>query len=94
MPLEDKVLKCRECGVDFIFSVGEQEFFQERGFEHEPTRCRDCRARRRNQGSEERAPRELFAVTCASCGVETQVPFRPRNDRPVYCRECFDKVRA
>jgi CxxC-x17-CxxC domain-containing protein len=35
--------------------------------------------------------REMHTVTCAACGVETQVPFKPRGDRPVYCRSCFQK---
>ena len=35
--------------------------------------------------------RPMFDVTCASCGKETQVPFQPRGDRPVYCSDCFSK---
>ncbi|MDB5101111.1 MAG: hypothetical protein JWM80_5532 [Cyanobacteria bacterium RYN_339] len=35
--------------------------------------------------------REMHTVTCAACGIETQVPFKPRGDRPVYCRSCFQK---
>lgn len=35
--------------------------------------------------------REMHTVTCGSCGVETQVPFKPRGDRPVYCRDCFKR---
>jgi CxxC-x17-CxxC domain-containing protein len=31
----------------------------------------------------------MHTTTCAACGVETQVPFRPSGDRPVYCRDCF-----
>ncbi len=89
--LEDKVIKCRDCGAEFLFSVGEQEFFSEKGFQHEPTRCRDCRSKKRQEVG---ATRELHTVVCASCGVETQVPFKPRLDRPVYCRECFERERA
>jgi CxxC-x17-CxxC domain-containing protein len=36
-------------------------------------------------------PREMHSVICAACGQETQVPFKPRGDRPVYCRSCFQK---
>jgi CxxC-x17-CxxC domain-containing protein len=36
-------------------------------------------------------PREMFPATCAACGRETQVPFQPRGDRPVYCRDCFQQ---
>lgn len=92
MAFEDKTLQCKDCGKDFIFSAGEQEFYAEKGFENEPVRCRDCRdVRRRNRdGGEARQQREMFEVVCASCGVTTQVPFQPRNDRPVYCRDCFN----
>ena len=46
--LADKTLGCIECGLDFLFTAGEQEFFKERGFEEEPKRCRSCRAARRS----------------------------------------------
>lgn len=91
--MEDKVIKCRDCGAEFLFTVGEQEFFLEKGFQHEPTRCRDCRSKRRQSGPEGEG-RQLHTVVCASCGTETQVPFKPRLDRPVYCRECFERERA
>jgi len=44
-------------------------------------------------GRQQREPREMFDVTCAACGAPTQVPFRPSNDRPVYCRDCFQSNR-
>lgn len=37
--------------------------------------------------------REYFAVLCSECGNQAQVPFKPRMDRPVYCSDCFRKVR-
>ena len=40
------------------------------------------------------APKEMHETTCADCGCETQVPFVPDPDRPVYCRECLPKHRA
>jgi CxxC-x17-CxxC domain-containing protein len=96
----DKTLKCRECGQDFVFTSGEQEFYQQKGLMNEPARCPSCRAARRAQGgggrmvSGERAPREMHRVICAECGTETEVPFLPKNDRPVYCSSCYDKVRV
>ena len=36
-------------------------------------------------------PREMHKVTCAECGQETEVPFKPDGTRPVYCRECYRK---
>jgi len=91
--LEDKVLACKDCGGQFVFSVREQQFFAEKGFSNQPLRCRDCRQVRRSQtldGSRARtASRPSFAAVCAACGVETTVPFRPRGDRPVFCRTCY-----
>jgi hypothetical protein len=93
MAFQDKDLVCKDCGVTFVFTVGEQEFYAEKGFENEPLRCRDCRnARKANRGMEGR-PREMFTVVCADCGIETQVPFQPTSDRPVYCRECYQHHR-
>lgn len=92
MEFQDKTLKCKDCGNDFIFSAGEQAFYQEKGFENEPVRCRDCRDKRRRQ-RDGVAQRELFTVVCADCGKETQVPFQPKDDRPVYCRDCFSNHR-
>ena len=98
MNFEDKTLKCRECGNDFVFTAGEQEFYQQKGLMNQPSRCPDCRTARRNagsgSGSRERTPRQMYTVTCAECGTETQVPFLPKNDRPVYCSPCYDKVRV
>ena len=98
----DKTLKCRDCGADFVFTEGEQAFFAAHGLLNEPGRCSQCRSQRKVQRSgggaeaqaERRAPREMFPVVCAKCGVETTVPFQPRNDRPVYCSTCFDRVRS
>ncbi len=38
-----------------------------------------------------REPREMHKVTCAECGIETEVPFKPDGERPVYCRDCYQK---
>lgn len=95
MAFEDKTLVCKDCGNDFIFSAGEQEFYAEKGFENEPARCRDCRdKRRRSRDGGDREPRQMFTVVCAECGSETQVPFEPKDERPVYCRDCFNKRRT
>ena len=66
---EDKTLICKECGAEFVFTAGEQEFYASK------------------------PEREMFTAICASCGKEAKVPFRPREDRPVYCSECFAKMR-
>jgi len=80
MAFEDKDLVCKDCGATFIFTVGEQEFYAEKGFENEPQRCRECRnIRKANRNSQEGRTREMFNVICADCGVETQVPFQPNS---------------
>ena len=87
---EDKILVCQDCGEEFVFTAGEQEFYHEKGFENEPKRCKDCRQNRRNN-SGNRAPREMFTAVCAECGAETEVPFKPVEGRPVFCLECFQR---
>jgi len=87
---EDKTLICKECGSEFIFTAGEQEFYDAKGFTNEPQRCKTCRDTRK---SASRAEREMHTAVCASCGEEATVPFKPRDDRPVYCSECFAKSR-
>ena len=87
---EDKTLTCRDCGNEFVFSASEQAFFAEKGFQNEPTRCPACRAARRAQNG---GGRQMFEVVCEHCGKTTQVPFQPRGDKPVYCRECYDMYR-
>ena len=87
---EDKTLVCKECGNEFVFTAGEQEFYAERGFQNEPQRCKTCRDARKNAA---RGPREFFTAVCAACGGEAKVPFEPQSDRPVYCSECFAKMR-
>lgn len=99
MNYTDKVLRCRECGSEFVFSAGEQEFYASRGLVNEPGRCPGCRANRRAQGGSgmdgdrPRVQREMHPAVCAECGAETMVPFLPRNDKPVYCSNCYDRVR-
>lgn len=95
MEFEDKTLECRDCGSAFAFTAGEQEFFQQRGLEHEPTRCPACRLERRRERSGYSAgPRTMYPVVCASCGKDTEVPFQPRLGRPVYCSDCFATMRS
>jgi len=87
---EDKSLACKECGEEFVFTSGEQEFYAERGFQNEPQRCKVCRD---NRKAAARGPREYFTTVCADCGGEAKIPFEPKTDRPVYCSDCFAKSR-
>ena len=92
----DRILVCRDCGNDFTFTAGEQEFYASKGLTNTPGRCPDCRAARRgSQSSSSHAPRgEQYEAICATCGRATVVPFMPREDRPVYCSDCFQVQRA
>ena len=88
---QDITLKCKDCGEEFVFTAGEQEFYAEKGFQNQPQRCKTCRDARKNAG---KTPREMFVTTCANCGKEAKVPFQPNSDRPVYCSECFAAMKA
>ncbi len=90
MMFEDKTIVCKDCGEEFVFTAREQEFYESKGFANEPQRCKPCRDKRKNAG---RAPREMFETTCSACGNPAKVPFQPREDRPVYCSECFAKMK-
>ena len=49
--MEDKKIICKDCGNEFVFTVGEQEFYKEKGFDNEPVRCQDCRRARKAQNN-------------------------------------------
>lgn len=85
----DKTLTCRECGAEFPFTASEQAFYAEKGFQNEPTRCKACRQARKASRPAAGGTREMFDAVCAECGKPTKVPFQPREDRPVYCSECY-----
>ena len=86
---EDKTLVCKDCGKEFVFTAGEQQFYAEKGFQNEPLRCKDCRDARKSSRGTSNGPREMYETVCAECGRPTRVPFIPKNDRPIYCSECF-----
>ena len=50
MSYADKTLTCRDCGNEFVFTAGEQEFYAQKGFTNEPTRCPSCRQQRKSSG--------------------------------------------
>lgn len=51
--MQDKIITCKDCGTEFTFTVGEQEFYAQKGFENDPVRCKECRIAKktRNQQS-------------------------------------------
>lgn len=89
--MQDKTLVCKECGNEFVFTVQEQQFYAEKGFQNEPARCLTCRRARKQLGNRRGEDRQLFTVHCSNCGAETQVPFKPTGIRPVYCRDCYHR---
>jgi CxxC-x17-CxxC domain-containing protein len=91
LEFEDRVLKCVECGADFVFTAAEQSFFYEKQFRHDPKHCKNCKAKRASGNA--RTVTET-RIHCSECGVETTVPFKPTRGKPVLCRSCFMKQRA
>ena len=91
---EDKTLVCKDCGKEFVWTAGEQEFYASRGFENQPQRCKPCRDARKNGGARSNGgERQMFDAVCAACGKACKVPFQPREDRPVYCSDCFARMK-
>jgi CxxC-x17-CxxC domain-containing protein len=99
LSFEEKTLQCADCGVNFTFTAEEQEFFQTKGYTNEPKRCQPCRQARKTEryggggGGYGYRQRQMFPAVCAECGKDTEVPFEPREGRPVYCSECYSKAR-
>ena len=98
MAFSDRDLTCVECNQSFVFSADDQQYHADKGFQNDPKRCPSCRqARRSNQGGGGGfgggMQREMHPVVCAECGKDTEVPFLPRGDRPVYCNDCFRQQR-
>jgi CxxC-x17-CxxC domain-containing protein len=105
----DRTMTCVDCGVAFIHSAADQEYYAQKGFTSDPKRCASCRAYRRStrdsgadpaagsprgyERSDDRAGREYFVAICSSCGNQAQVPFKPRVDKPVYCSDCFRAIK-
>lgn len=87
----DKVLKCRDCGADFLFTAGERAFYAEQGFMTEPVRCRPCRAKRKRFDRSKRNI-TLYEIVCAKCGEVVTVPIMPSPERPAYCGDCYRKI--
>jgi len=106
MSYQDKSIQCSDCGITFTFSADEQEQYASRGYTNEPKRCPSCRQARKAQqngnnsygnsssGSSYTTRREMFPAKCSECGKDTQVPFEPREGRPVYCSDCYRKVKV
>ena len=98
MNFKDKSIRCSDCGATFTVSAEKQDFFQSWGFTSEIKYCPSCSKARKSgrygTGSYGRSAHcQMFRVTCADCGKNTEVPFEPRAGRRVYCSDCYRKVR-
>jgi CxxC-x17-CxxC domain-containing protein len=104
MSFADRTLTCQDCGAEFTFTADDQQYHRDKGYTNEPKRCPNCRQSRRSSGGGYGGGgsygggggygggrREMHDAVCAQCGKDTQVPFRPSGDRPVYCSDCFSK---
>ena len=69
MEYQDKVLKCIDCGTDFVFTAGEQLFFHDKQFKNEPKRCKNCKGKR-------------VAVLGATSRTHRRAGIRTRGRRP------------
>ena len=101
MEFVDRILKCSDCGNDFVFTAGEQIFFFDKQFKNDPKRCKLCKAKRAGMGRSAAAgvatlplSRTETRTECSACGLETTVPFKPTQGRPVLCRSCFQLKRV
>jgi CxxC-x17-CxxC domain-containing protein len=92
MEFVDRELTCVDCGAEFVFTAGEQVFFHDKQFKNDPKHCKQCAAK--HNSSSRKPVRSETQVTCAECGSETTVPFKPMQGRPVLCRACFQKKTA
>jgi CxxC-x17-CxxC domain-containing protein len=88
MEFTDRTLKCVDCGAEFVFTAGEQVFFNDKQFKNDPKHCKQCKAKR-VRGDKKIRPETR--TTCSACGAETTVPFKPTQGRPVLCRACFQQ---
>lgn len=88
MTYQDQTLKCRDCSNDFVFTARDQDFFAQKGFTSPPTRCKDCRLKRK-QRVETAANKVMYKITCKDCGKVGEMATEPRKPDDVMCSECF-----
>jgi CxxC-x17-CxxC domain-containing protein len=93
---QDMALPCVDCGEEFVWASGEQQFFHDKGLKNPPKRCKPCKQAKNErlaaiaaaQASGVKQKIEVI-VNCAKCSAQTTVPFYPSQGRPVYCRSCY-----
>jgi CxxC-x17-CxxC domain-containing protein len=90
--MSDRSLTCRDCGQEFVFTLGEQEFYQQRGFS-EPQRCPNCRQARKTQRNGSSAGGGYSSGGFSSgggggYGSDSGYNSAPRQLYPATCSEC------
>ena len=85
----DNKIVCSVCAMAFELSEDEKVFYEKMRFIHAPRRCRICRGAENALKSAVKPERIMYNAICDKCGEETQLPFKPTGDKPVYCRACF-----
>ena len=93
---DDALIVCIDCSQEFVWTIGEQEFFRDKELQNPPKRCKECKkAKNRRLEAIEiskltgKKHRIEVKADCARCSLTTTVPFYPCQGRPVYCRTCF-----
>ena len=94
--LKDTDISCIDCGNDFVWTIGEQMFFRDKGLQNPPKRCKECKQAKNerlnaiiNASATGIKQKIEVAVYCAKCSGYTTVPFYPSQGRPVFCRSCY-----
>src|SRR5258708_36838030 len=77
MEFTDRVLKCNDCGAEFVFTAGEQLFFHDKQFKNDPKHCKQCKAKRASGGGGASKTR----ATCSGGGGGDTRPFKPPRGR-------------
>ena len=84
---EDQVLNCKDCGDKFIWTIGEQQFFYDKGLKNIPKRCKPCAEKYKAQLREKHP---MNWIKCKKCNKKAEVPFEPKSD-DILCEDCFTK---
>lgn len=97
--LAEQEIVCIDCKTHFVWSIGEQIFYRDKGLTNPPKRCKECKQAKNERLASIAAAQAAgvkqkieVAVNCATCGEFTTVPFYPSQGRPVFCRSCYIKM--
>lgn len=97
--LDEREIICIDCNNHFVWTVGEQVFYRDKGLTNPPKRCKECKQAKNERLAAIAAAQAAgikqkieVAVNCASCDSFTTVPFYPSQGRPVFCRSCYLKM--